>query len=106
MENATLTLAANGLVSHLKLYFDLAYLDVEEDEGEVYEEDALQQHREAQVNFMINAWEVFRAGVKNSNLDAFSKYMDYGHSWFSEGSLAKVFEIGRCLAVIYHYLLL
>lgn len=104
MENATLALVVEGLVSHLRIFFDPTNIDIKEDEGEVYEAKALQQHRVALENFMENAWEVFKARVVNSNLDAFSRYMDTSRLWFSVGNLVKVLEVGRCLAVIYQYL--
>lgn len=50
--------------------------------------------------FMNNAWEVFRVGVKNDDPDPFKQMMRIEEGWFSEGNIDRVAVIGTWVATI------
>ncbi|GLJ33743.1 hypothetical protein SUGI_0678270 [Cryptomeria japonica] len=50
--------------------------------------------------FMAEAWEVFRVGVKNADMGPFRRMMMQEDGWLSEGSIDKVATIGMRVASI------
>lgn len=76
------------MVIHLRLSINVVDIGAEEDEGEIYEEEAYRQHWEVRTNFLENSWGVCKTRAINSNMGSFSRYMESDLSWLSEGSLA------------------
>ncbi|GLJ43074.1 hypothetical protein SUGI_0894070 [Cryptomeria japonica] len=56
--------------------------------------------RTKKVNFMGNAWDVFRAGVSTGEMDPFRRMMNEDLDWLSDNNIEKIIKSNQILGFV------
>ncbi|GLJ11637.1 hypothetical protein SUGI_0173400 [Cryptomeria japonica] len=103
--NVILELDSDCWVSTLDIYFDHTnYISSKSEESDIEGEEISQKRaaRERRKNFIQEAWEVFRVGVRNGNLDPFHRLLNSNDNWLSAPAAVKD-ENGKTPEMVGHY---
>ncbi|GLJ50787.1 hypothetical protein SUGI_1081720 [Cryptomeria japonica] len=90
--NAILELDSDCWVSTLHIYFNHTnYISSKLEESNTEDEEIAQKRVawERRENFIQEAWEVFRVGVRNGNLDPFCRLLNSDDNWLSAPTTVK-----------------